>query len=268
MTTGRGGEYQERLGLAIAVVREAGALVMPLYQSDALRVERKADATPVTDADRGAEELMRRRLEAACPGDAIAGEELEDTPGTSGYTWYLDPIDGTQSFIRGVPLFGVMAGLEHDGVAVAGVIFMPALGEIVYAASGSGAWWATDIAPGAALEPRRARVSSVGRVAEATVSATSARHFEPSAFERITRASGLARGWGDCYGHYLVATGRIDAMVDPSMMSVWDCAPLLPIVTEAGGRFTSVEGDSTIHGGSAVSTNGLVHDEVLRLLSG
>lgn len=260
-------EYEERLELAIAVVREAGAQVMRLYQSDALSVEHKADATPVTDADRSAEELMRRRIEVACPSDAIVGEEFDDKPGKSGYSWYLDPIDGTQSFIRGVPLFGTMVGLEHDGEAVAGVIFMPALAEIVYAARGSGAWWASSIVPGAALEPRRAQVSTVASVAEATVSATSARHFEPDAFGRITQAGGLARGWGDCYGHYLVATGRADAMIDP-IMSVWDCAPLLPIVTEAGGRFTTMGGDATIHGGSAVSTNGLIHDEVLRLLAG
>ncbi len=260
-------ELTDRLGLAIALAREAGDYVMRFYQSPALSVERKADATPVTDADRGAEELMRSRIEAACPNDAIVGEELPDTDGSSGYRWYLDPIDGTQSFIHGVPLFGTMLGLEHGDDAVAGVILLPALGEVVYAARGSGAWWATSVAAGAPLEPKPARVSAVAPIGAATWSATSAHHFASGAFDRLGGATGLTRGWGDCYGHCLVATGRIEVMVDP-LMSVWDCAPLLPIVEEAGGRFTDVSGNATIHGGSAVSTNRLVHDEVLTALRG
>ena len=264
-------ELTERLDLAIALAREAGDYVMRFYQSPALSVERKADATPVTDADRGAEELMRSRIETACPNDAIVGEELPDTDGSSGYRWYLDPIDGTQSFIHGVPLFGTMLGLEHGDDAVAGVILLPALAEAVYAARGSGAWWATGVSHAAALDARRAHVSGIGTLDQATVSATSARRFGRAemdpAYSRLSSAAALARGWGD-YGHYLVATGRIEVMVDPSMMSVWDCAPLLPIIEEAGGRFTDVSGNATIHGGSAVSTNGLVHDEVLTTLRG
>lgn len=265
MSTWAQSKYTDRLELAIAIVRETGAHTMRLFQSDKLSIERKGDSTPVTNADRGAEELMRQRLEAECPGDAIVGEEFEDKPGTSGYAWYLDPIDGTQSFIRGVPLFGTMAGLEHDGNPVAGIIFMPALGEIIYAAEGSGAWWATGLSSNSTLEPRRAFVSKVRHLEEATVSATSTQYSNSSVVEQVALKAGLARGWGDCYGHYLVATGRIEAMLDPEM-SVWDCAPLLPIITEAGGRFTTTEGITTIHGGSAISTNGLVHDEVLGLI--
>ena len=265
-------ELTERLDLAIAVAREAGDYVMRLYQSPALSVERKADRTPVTDADRGAEELARARIEAACPGDAIVGEELPTREGSSGYRWYLDPIDGTQSFIHGVPLFGTMLGLEHGDEAVAGVIFMPALGEIVYAARSTGAWWATGVSRATALDARRAHVSQAPTLSQATVSATSARRFGHTemdlAVARISGAAALSRGWGDCYGHCLVATGRIEVMVDPSLMSVWDCAPLLPILEEAGGRFTDVTGSATIHGGSAVSTNGLVHNEVLAAIRG
>ncbi len=233
-------------------------------------IDRKADDSPVTRADKEAEELLRMRIEAACPSDAIIGEEYDDKPGTSGFRWYLDPIDGTESFVRGVPLFGTMVALERNGDPVAGVIAFPALGEIVYAAIGSGAWWAVnakDASGISTLDRRQAKVSRVSQLAEAGLATTGLAHaFEEAGvgdqWRRLLDKVKVGRGFSDCYGHYLVATGRMDIMVDP-LMNIWDNAPLLPILVEAGGRFTNMSGVATIDGGSGVSTNGLLHDAVI-----
>ncbi len=264
-------ELEERQELALRLAREAGDLTMRYFRSADLVVEVKADASPVTRADREAEELIRSGLEAACPDDAILGEELGRKPGSSGFTWYLDPIDGTHSFIHGVPLFGVMIALEQGDDAVAGVLVFPALRELVYGASGLGAWSAAAVGPpGTPLEVQRAHVSQTASLQGAAVATTGLEGFAEAGIEdrlsRIARSGASTRGWSDCYGHYLVATGRIDAMIDPAM-SVWDTAPLLPIVVEAGGRLTDLAGVATIHGDSAVSSNGALHDELLRLLA-
>lgn len=266
-------ELDDRLELAVAIALEASAIPRRFYLTDGLVIDRKADDSPVTRADKEAEELLRARLEAACPDDTIIGEEYDDKPGTSGYKWYLDPIDGTESFVRGVPMFGTMVALERLGDPVAGVIAFPALGEIVYAATGTGAWWATnanDATGISTLERRQAKVSSVSALGEAAVSTTGLAHaFEDAGvadqWQALLGKVKVGRGYGDCYGHYLVATGRIDIHVDPEM-NIWDNAPLLPIVEEAGGRFTNMAGVATIDGGSGVSTNGLLHEAVLALL--
>jgi histidinol-phosphatase len=263
-------ELQERLDFAVAIAREAGELTMRYFRVSDLVVDRKADNSPVTRADREAEELMRERLAAACPEDAIVGEEYGSKEGSSGYTWYLDPIDGTHSFVHGVPLFGNMLGLEHGDQAVAGVVMFPALHEIVYAAKGHGAWWATDVAaPPAKLDVRTAHVSATGELRGAALATTGLETFDeagiPSALAKLATSGADIRGWSDCYGHLLVATGRADAMID-AVMRVWDNAPLQPIVEEAGGRFTDLAGNATIHGGSALSTNGLLHESLLGLL--
>lgn len=263
-------ELDERLELAVAIALEASAIPRRLFQSDELVVDQKSDDSPVTRADREAEELLRERIEAACPNDAIVGEEFPAKDGTTGFKWYLDPIDGTVSFIRGVPLFGTMVALVHDDDPVMGVIAFPALGEIVYAAKGSGAWWATNTYEAkciAELERRAARVSKTAELAEAALS-NSALELYPQLgvsdrLERLLAKTKLSRGWSDCYGHYLVATGRVDVMVEP-LMYVWDNAPLLPIIVEAGGRFTDLSGNAVIDSGSGLSTNGLLHDAVLR----
>ena len=264
-------ELRERLDLAVAIALEAGAYVMRSYRTPGLTVDSKADASPVTDADRGAEELVRERLARAVPADAITGEEFGEASGSSGYRWYIDPIDGTQSFIRGVPLFGTMLAIEREGEAAAGVIVFPALREAVYAAKGAGAWAAdgVDLSASAVANPARATVSATPSLSEATISQTSTRIFDRrglgAAYARVSRAARTVRGWGDCYGHYLVATGRIDAMLDPELKA-WDTAPLKPIVEEAGGRFTDWSGAPTIYGDSGISTNGRIHDELLAML--
>ena len=270
-------EVKARLGFAIRTAREAGALTLRFFQQTDLDVKRKIDRSPVTRADMEAEHLIRRSLANSFSADAIIGEELGEQIGSTGYTWYLDPIDGTESFIRGVPLFGTMIGLEHDEESVAGVIVFPALGELVYGGRGGGTWYATgqDISLGSRREDqpsaRVARVSKIDSLGDACFSTTSVQGFDDIgqrvAFDRLHSAVRVSRGWTDCYGHYLVATGRIDVMVDP-IMSVWDNAPLKPIVEGAGGRFTSLTGGPTIHAGSALSTNGILHGEVLSAING
>ena len=160
-------ELTNRLELAIDAGREAGRSTLEHFGRDDLVVERKSDASPVTIADRQAEELLRRRIKAAFPDDGVFGEEFPETPGTSGYRWIVDPIDGTQSFIHAVPLYGTLVGVEYDNQCMIGVIVMPALDEYVYAATGQGAWYVRGDG-----EPRQARVSSVSRLSESLLACT------------------------------------------------------------------------------------------------
>ena len=265
MTQPSASDLQTRLQFALSAARQAGEFIMSYYQSPELAVERKRDATPVTAADRGAEQLIRGLLADAYPQDAILGEEFGEASGTSGWRWILDPVDGTKSFIHGVPLFGTLIGLEHEGQQVLGVCRMPALQEVIYGANGLGAWWQI-----ADREPRRARVSEVTSLSAATFSTTTIQGWRrvdrQAAFDRITATAAISRGWGDCYGHALVATGRIDVMIDP-LLNPWDCAPFIPILKEAGGSFVDFNGDESITTGNGLSINAGLKAEVLRMLS-
>lgn len=256
-----------RLELAVSMARAAGELTLAAFRSPDLEIERKSDGSPVTAADRAAERLLRGRIAAAFPGDAVLGEEEGSTAGTSGFAWILDPIDGTESFVRGVPLFGTLVACEHEGEVALGVIACPAAGELVYAARGRGAFWS--VGGGA---PRPARVSRTARLAEALVTSTSLARLDratsPGARERLLAAAGKTRGWSDCYAYLLVATGRADVAFDCDGMQVWDNAALQPIVLEAGGRFSDLRGEHTVRGGSALASNGLLHDDLLSLLAG
>ena len=241
---------------------------MRYFRSPSLAVEAKQDESPVTRADKEAEEMLREHIAGEFPDDGILGEEFGAQDGSSEYRWYLDPIDGTRSFVRGIPLFGTMVGLEAGDEAVAGVIVFPAMKEMVFAGKGLGAWWSDDLPP---RDRKKARVSKVSRLSEACFAANSAIGFESigkaDAYRKLSAAVGLTRGYPDCYGHYLVATGRIEIMIDP-VVSPWDNAPLKPIMEEAGGRFTDLGGNATIHGGSGISSNGLVHDEAVAIFKG
>lgn len=252
-----------RQTLALEAAREAGDLTLRYFQRDNFSVELKADASPVTIADRQAEIHLRERITAAFPADAILGEELPERPGTSGFRWILDPIDGTKSFISGVPLYGTLIGVEHQGRSVVGVIRIPALDECVYAAAGQGAWYTAGDA-----EPLAARVSSKDKLSAGLFCTSAVKTFEKQgrlpAYNRLQAAAWLTRTWGDCYGYLLVATGRAEVMVDPQM-NVWDCAALQPVLEEAGGTFTDWSGTPTIHAGEAIATNGRVLDEVLAI---
>jgi histidinol phosphatase-like enzyme (inositol monophosphatase family) len=256
-------DLTQRLELAQAAAREAGAITLRYFCQNNYDVELKRDQSPVTIADRQAEEHLRKRIAAAFPDDAILGEELPERAGASGYRWILDPIDGTKSFISGVPLYGALVGVEFESQSVVGVIHMPALDETVSAAAGRGAWHVRGSAPA-----ERARVSAKAKLAEGLFLTSELKTYDKverrAAYERLESACRLARTWGDCYGYLLVATGRAEAMVDP-VMNVWDCAALQPILEEAGGTFTDWNGRATIHGGEAVATNGLVLEEVLAI---
>jgi histidinol-phosphatase len=250
---------RELVDFATDAAFEAGRFALARFQTG-IEVDRKSDLSPVTAADRGAEALLRKRIEERFPHHAIVGEEMSDRVATSdsNHRWILDPIDGTRSFVHGVPLFGVLVALEVAGDPLVGVCYLPALDEMVAAGSGDGCRW----------NGRQARVSSVGALADALVSLTepaSLVHEHRGFFERLSKSAGTIRGYGDCYGHVLVATGRCEIMLDP-VMNLWDCAALLPIVEEAGGTFTDWQGLRTIDGGSAISTNGALLPSILELM--
>ncbi len=256
-------ELQKRLEHARTAAFEAGKLILGYYQSSGLTVDRKHDRSPVTIADRRAEEFLRAGIARDFPRDAILGEEFGEQPGTTGFRWILDPVDGTKSFIHGVPLFGTLVGVEFEGQCVIGVCHIPVLGETVWGAKGLGAWWKP-----AGAEARPAKVSSVAELSQSLFCFTTVQGFARigrlDAFEALVAAAGIARGWGDCYGHILVATGRAEVMVDP-LMNVWDAAALIPIVEEAGGHFIDWNGEATARSGNGISVNAALRDEVLRI---
>ncbi|MEQ9409963.1 MAG: inositol monophosphatase family protein [Fuerstiella sp.] len=257
--------HADRLKFALTVTEQAAELILGHYQSQTLGVESKADDSPVTVADRGAETLIREALAREFPNDGILGEEFDDVPGSNGYRWILDPIDGTKPFIYGVPLFGTLVGIEFEGRMVAGVCRLPALNEVMYASEGDGAWWQIGDA-----DPVPACVSDETSLASARLMFT-----EPTSDIRCGRGDVLpqllqkvriARGWGDCYGHMLVATGRADIAIDPQM-SAWDIAALIPIVREAGGSCTDWKGKESVTTGEGISVVPGLKDEILALLS-
>lgn len=254
----------QRLDYALQVSRQAEALVMKYFQNDSLQVVLKGDQSPVTVADRGAEEFLRGKLAQEFPDDAIMGEEFGAKAGTSGYRWILDPIDGTKSFIHGVPLFGMLIGLQFEQACVAGICRIPALQEVVYARRGAGAWWQRG-----EDEPLRAQVTQTTQLSEALFLFTAVEGFqEIGRYELLgefSAACRLARSWGDCYGHILVATGRADFMVDP-LLAEWDAAALIPIIEEAGGVFMDWTGTATALGGNGISTTPALQEAILAML--
>jgi histidinol-phosphatase len=237
---------------------QAGKLTLRYFQTD-LTPDLKADQSPVTVADRASERLMRELIEARYPAHSILGEEEGETRPGATYRWILDPIDGTKTFVRGVPMYAVLVGLERDGELVVGAINMPALGELLHAARGQGCSW----------NGRRARVSNVAALRDSLLLCTDtesmAHYGRAAAYRRMVAATKMQRSWGDAYGYVLVATGRAEVMLDPQM-SVWDCAPLLPVLQEAGGAFTNWRGTPTIHANEGIATNGLVLEELLGLV--
>ena len=259
-------QMNSRLELAKDIAHEAGLLTLRyFYNLDNLPVDLKADESPVTAADRQAEELLRRRIEEAFPDDTILGEEFPVKEGTGGVRWMLDPIDGTKSFIHGVPLYSMLIGIEQNGQSVGGVIALPALGEMVWAEKGGGAW---HDAP-RFTEPVRAKVSDCRNLAEALFLTSEVKTFEQSgraeAYRALERQTRLTRTWGDGYGYFLVATGRAEIMVDPRLAD-WDAGPLLVVLEEAGGKFSDWNGNPTILGKEGVGSNGFLHEGALRAL--
>jgi histidinol phosphatase-like enzyme (inositol monophosphatase family) len=248
------------LDFAVESAQLAGAVTLGYFNAGVPHVM-KTDNTPVTVADREAEQLLRRRIEATFPDHGIVGEELGEKRGRVPARWILDPIDGTMSFISGVPLYSVLIGFEWDGEVLAGVIHLPALHETVYAARGLGCRW----------NGRPARVSEVSDVAHARLLVTSTKltyeHGRGPAYERLRAACYVDRGWSDAYAYALLATGRAEIVLD-SRMALWDTAAVLPVMTEAGGTLTDWSGRATHTAPEAVATNGRLFDAVMGHLRG
>lgn len=240
---------QDLMAFAVDLAEAGGRAALGHFRTAGLAVDRKADDSPVTVADRQAEEVMRARIRAAHPDDGIVGEEGDDVPSRSGRTWYLDPIDGTKSFVHGVPLFTTLVACHDPDGALVGVIHAPALAETTVAGRGEGCLHGGS----------PARVSDTTALAEAYVM-TSGVEWWPEDLRPLAVAPPFTlRTWGDGYGFSLVATGRADAMLDPEA-SPWDLAPMPVILEEAGGRFTGTDGQEGMAHGSALASNGHLHE--------
>ena len=250
------GDLASRYKHGLSLLPLTRSLIMHHYSPAGMDAEIKQDDSPVTKADRDCEALLRERIRAAFVDDTIVGEEHGTLEGGSAFRWVLDPIDGTRAFCRGVPLFGTLIGIEirgNDGVwtPAAGICDLPALDETVSAAAGVGCW----LVRGGA-QPRRCGVSSVTEAARSVAGLTALQLFDqtgrPEIPAAMMQAFGDVRGWSDCYGYVLVATGRMEAMIDPAMKP-WDLSALIPIITEAGGTITGWNGDASSDAGNAIA---------------
>jgi histidinol-phosphatase len=225
----------------------------------------KGDGSEVTAADLAAEEHLRGAIAEAFPEDGLVGEEGEDVPSKSGRRWIVDPIDGTRSFSCGVPLYCVLIALEEEGTPVLGCCHFPVLGHTLVAARGAGAW----------LDGERARVSACDDLSQARLVTSGFEYWRDrgtdehrAGFDRLVKATRFARTWGDGYGYFLVATGRVDLLADPISGSYWDYAPMDVILSEAGGRFTRFDGGAVGAWTSALATNAHLHSAAARVLLG
>ncbi|ACC39962.1 histidinol-phosphatase [Mycobacterium marinum] len=255
---------EQDLHLALALADRADAVTRARFQALDLRVDTKPDLTPVTDADRAVETEIRAALQRERPGDSVLGEEYGGTTTLRGRQWIIDPIDGTKNFVRGVPVWASLIALLEDGVPSIGVVSAPALQRRWWAGRGQGAFTAVQGGP-----PRRIAVSSVAELNSASLSFSSLSGWAQlglrGQFVDLTDAVWRVRAYGDFFSYCLLAEGAIDIAAEPEV-SVWDLAPLDILVREAGGQFTSLDGTPGPHGGSAVASNGLLHEQVLNRL--
>ncbi len=248
----------ELLDFATRLAWAGGRRTLAYFNCD-VPAEQKADGSPVTIADKEAEATMRALLKERYPDHGVVGEEHGEEVGRVPIRWIIDPIDGTRTFLRGVPFYGTLVGVEVSGEPTVGVIYIPALDEMVAAGRGLGCRW----------NGRPCRVAQTTEMSRSLVVATDEhavrRRLGGEAHDKLVAATGMQRTWADCYGYVLVATGRSEIAMD-AVMALWDNAALLPVIEEAGGRFTSWSGERRIDGGDAVATNGILHDAVLDLL--
>lgn len=251
-------EHARLLEAVSDVARTAGEVALRHFKST-LTVERKGDGSPVTIADRSAERHARDWISTRFPEDGMIGEELGPVRPGARRRWIIDPIDGTKSFVRGVPLWGTLVAVCEGNEVLAGAASFPALGDIIAAAVGLGAWW----------NGARCRVSGVSAISEATVLTTDHRFMRTpereAGWRRLASRASVARDWGDCYGYFLVATGRAEVMID-GVLADWDAAALFPVIREAGGVFTDCAGRDTPFGSSAVATNAALARDARALL--
>ena len=251
-------DAQALMQAAEEVARKGGDVALGFFRQG-VTVDTKGDGTPVTVADRTAEKTAREWLEARFPEDGILGEEFGETRPGARRRWILDPIDGTKTFIRGVPLWGTLVALAEGDRILVGAAYFPPVGDMLVAAPGQGCFW----------NGKRTRVSAEADLSRALVLSTDER-FQTypdrgARWRELTKSASVARTWGDCYGYLLVATGRAEAMVD-ELMSPWDAAALQPIIEEAGGVFTDWTGKRTSFGGNAIATNAALAGRVREIL--
>ncbi len=253
---------KDLLEAATEAAYQAGRITLGYYRSGHFEVETKSDDSPVTMADKKAEQFIRQFVQKQFPDHAVLGEEFGETEGSSPYRWIIDPIDGTKSFIHGVPLYGTMIGIEDRRLkdAVIGAIYFPALDEMYAAAKGSGAF----------CNGRRIQVSNTEKIRDAVALVTdpsqAQAHTKAEAFDKIQKQAKFVRTWGDCYGHMMVASGRAEIMFDPKM-HVWDTAALKPIVEGAGGKIFDWNGQKGLYIEDAIACNAALESEILKMLS-
>ncbi|MEM6687986.1 MAG: histidinol-phosphatase [Planctomycetota bacterium] len=257
-------EVAKRVEHLMMMVSKAGSHTLKYFQSENLRFESKKDDSPVTIADREAEQIVREHVGQFFADDTMEGEEFDDRQGNSRFGWIVDPIDGTRSFISGVPLYSTLLALLVDGEPFAGAIYIPALDEIVVAAKGAGAWtrkgdetW------------KQAKVSSRDHLSDAVFVVSQVDLFDEisrrDVYSSLEKECSITRSWGDGYGYLLVATGRADLMIDP-LANAWDIAAISPVIEEAGGRFTDWNGKPTVRSGNGIGSNGVLHEKVLKVV--
>jgi len=251
-------EWRTRYDLAVESARKAGDLARSYYETT-FAVEHKADKSPVTIADREAETLIRTMVAAAFPNDGFLGEEYGKEPGTSGFRWVIDPIDGTKSFVRHIPLWATLIGLEYQGEQVGGVAYIPVFGMTYRALRGDGAF----------VNERKIRVSNVASLADSLICYSSINWFTRAGREKtfieLAGRTARQRGYGDFYGFVLVAEGAAELMVEHGV-NPWDIAATKAIIEEAGGAFTDWDGVATIERPDVLASNGRVHAETLGIL--
>jgi histidinol-phosphatase len=252
-------DWRSRYEAAMDAAQQAGRFALQHFDVD-VTVEWKPDRSPVTLADRGAEDILRNSLLGRFPGDGFLGEESGLTPGRSGFRWIIDPIDGTRSFVRGVPIWATLVGLEYKGELIAGVTYLPAMNQVYRALRGDGAY----------RDDRRIRVSRVARLDEAHIFYSSLSWFAKASrqqqFLNLIGQTQRQRGFGDFYGFVLVAQGSGDIMVEHGVHA-WDLGALVPLIEEAGGRLTAWDGQLDIEKPDVLATNGLLHEPALRILN-
>ena len=257
-------EFRSRIDFAMELAQIASQVTLGFFRTKAYQVERKSDRSPVTAADKEAEKAVREAISKGYPQDGLLGEEFGSLAGQNDFEWIIDPIDGTKSFISGVPLYSTLVGLTYQGRPLIGVIAIPALGELVMGAIGCGAWYGQD---SGAMQ--RCRVSSVESLSDGLFLTSQVDNFDrrtaQEAYRTLEKSAYVSRSWGDGYGYLLVATGRGELMVDP-IVNPWDVAAVAPVITEAGGKFTSWAGQVELRAGHCFASNGLIHDDVLRVL--
>jgi histidinol-phosphatase len=259
----------EVLEFALQLADEADQITMARFLAHDLVVNSKPDLTPVTEADRAAEQAIRTAIGTRFPNDAILGEEFgSDGISATGRTWIIDPIDGTKNYVRGVPIWATLIGVAEGDQILAGVVSAPALGRRWWAEKGGGAWMLTTLKNGTNL--RKLQVSDVGQISDASISYASLDAWIPFGrepnFRNLMRNAWRTRAYGDFYSYMLVAEGAADVAAEPEL-ELYDMAALVPIVLEAGGEFTSLDGEPGPWGGNAVATNGQLHKAVIAALA-